>query len=264
MNDESGVRRRIQPASPRDNHVVYVHGTFAQGSRDEGNYAHGGGTMAQVLKHEFNAKTFSASDWDGGATEKARENAGKHLAQGLMKKFDGDERVHLVGHSHGGNVIGHALQELNANGRSVTSVTMLGTPHWDESVNPSWNANAMSAVRGRVTTFSSESDGIQTTGATLANAGDLSSPVPFGKPAKRTLDGDVLSPFLPHKVVNRDVTTFSKGSSARLDPQSAVGADHHSSLHDADVLENIFDHQVKRYQPKKAPPVPRPGKLKQD
>ena len=254
----SDLRRRtntrpmpdVAEPTPRTSHVVYVHGTFASGARDEGNYAHGQGEMAQVLKREHHATTFSAVEWNGQANEAARLAAGQHLAQGLLKKFDGGENVHLVGQSHGGNVIGHALQQLGGTGFGVASVTMLGTPHWDPAQDPSWNRAAASRVDGPITTLYSQSDRVQTLGATAANQVDSTSPI-HGS-AQRVLDPHTVAPFAPGKVINRDVTALGKG------------IDHHSSLHDADVLENAFGHQPALHQPPRAPFVPPLGKLKQD
>jgi alpha-beta hydrolase superfamily lysophospholipase len=76
--------------------------------------------------------------WSGANSELARERAAKALArtvQDLRRKF---EAVHIVGHSHGGNVANQALDRLRwgqeRSGRRVTRCVTVGTPFLKQRV----------------------------------------------------------------------------------------------------------------------------------
>lgn len=102
--------------------VLLVHGTFAnQADKSKGDnprwWEAGGDVWTKVneqLPDEFHvagdrrAEVFS---WSGENSERDRRASGRALFQHLMKLEFTNTRYHLVGHSHGGSVIWHCLQE---------------------------------------------------------------------------------------------------------------------------------------------------------
>jgi hypothetical protein len=71
--------------------------------------------------------------WSGENTHDARCAAGDRLAQ-VMREIaskDPDARIHLVGHSHGGNVVLRAVREVWGGSASrPATITLLGTPFY--------------------------------------------------------------------------------------------------------------------------------------
>jgi carboxylesterase len=64
--------------------------------------------------------------WTARNTHEARIVAGIDLAQEILEHCDGDQRVHIVGHSHGGNIALLAANRLPS-GR-ISSIVLLATP----------------------------------------------------------------------------------------------------------------------------------------
>jgi hypothetical protein len=251
MNDKSGLRKRttsgawkpvesveadkrIAKAQP---HVVFVHGTFAKDSDTGTGYAAPGQAFPQALRRHFGQTedpddktrvSYGTFGWSGSATEKARKEAGASLASWITdwRKDNPDRPLHLVGHSHGGNVIGHALGALDES-LSVDTVTMLGTPHWDPRQNPSWTRKSASRVKGEIFTAFSTRDKVQVEGAFAANELDLGADTPHR--IQRTLSASTLQN-----------TNVRNANSTPL--ISAV--EHHSALHDPKVFSDISKKNV--------------------
>lgn len=77
--------------------------------------------------------------WTGANSAIARDKGAIKLAQAVRKlsgKYDG--RIHVIGHSHGGNVANDAAVRLNwsrgRGGQKVASLTTVGTPFFRSSV----------------------------------------------------------------------------------------------------------------------------------
>jgi pimeloyl-ACP methyl ester carboxylesterase len=109
-------------------HVVLVHGTFARGaawtqpSRS---------TLCRRLRDELGDDvTFDAFEWSGENTHRARVLGGKGLAAHLedLIGYRRDRRIFVIGHSHGGTVITHALRHRPALARALDGVVFLSTP----------------------------------------------------------------------------------------------------------------------------------------
>src|SRR5262245_31098918 len=64
--------------------------------------------------------------WTARNTHEARIVAGIDLAEEIREHCDRDQRVHLVGHSHGGNIALLAANRLPIG--SVSSIVLLATP----------------------------------------------------------------------------------------------------------------------------------------
>ncbi|MCI0436384.1 MAG: alpha/beta hydrolase [Gemmatimonadetes bacterium] len=205
-----------------------MHGTYAQGSGQPGNYAHPSAPFAQSLRQMTRARSYSAFDWSGGDTQAARRTASERLAIGLEKKMSDSPgmRVNLVGHSHGGNVIGGALQQLN---RRVDSVTLLGTPHWEPSANPDWNADAARRVKGKIVNVFDPHDTVQTTLAQVRNTADAYATTP--NPVQRTLSGA----HLGRPTVNLD----ARVAGITVPSNALTGTAQHSNLHDPTVIRGV-------------------------
>jgi len=74
--------------------------------------------------------------WSGANSEKDRRRAGRKLATRLRKLERDGRSYHLVGHSHGGSVIWHALWQSNGRLPGLKSWTSVGTPFLEFS--PVW------------------------------------------------------------------------------------------------------------------------------
>ena len=79
--------------------------------------------LRRLFRDDCQVKEFF---WSGLNTHEGRLNAGADLARAIQKEKPG-HRIHLVGHSHGGNVALVAASELPAN--TVQSVILLANPH---------------------------------------------------------------------------------------------------------------------------------------
>jgi pimeloyl-ACP methyl ester carboxylesterase len=117
--------------------VLLIHGTFANRRSNEwwqpksdfcrqlDALLHKEGAAAQCWANI--APPFA---WTGKNSELARREAGRALAAQLaaLEEDNSIKRYHLIGHSHGGNVILNALGELPRNPKTLGAVVFLGTP----------------------------------------------------------------------------------------------------------------------------------------
>jgi hypothetical protein len=122
--------------------IVVVHGTFAKDAtwwRPDGEFCV---ALDKLLtKQGINARCWAASNkigyfsWNGGNSENERRQGGQALADYLETLANLDEigSIHIVAHSHGGNVVYRALFELSRTADkfapySVGEVVFLGVP----------------------------------------------------------------------------------------------------------------------------------------
>ena len=114
--------------------VIFIHGTGATAPNEEGGaWWQTEGILWRTLLRDYkDALVPQAFTWSGENSEAARRAAGRALGKSLKAFHAGRERVHLIGHSHGGSVIWHALQELDHVPRllaeTVSSWATVGTP----------------------------------------------------------------------------------------------------------------------------------------
>lgn len=124
--------------------VLLVHGTFAnKGNRELVDWWRPGSAFcrdldARLLAHGSPAKCWAEPAlrerrcfaWSGYNSEQERLKAGRALANQLatLERDDAIGRYHVVSHSHGGNVMLHALRELREAPRKLGEVIFLGTP----------------------------------------------------------------------------------------------------------------------------------------
>ncbi|MBS0243534.1 MAG: hypothetical protein JSS20_15260, partial [Proteobacteria bacterium] len=130
--------------------VVTVHGTFAHSTGEPSQAAdaqrapdlqwwQGGSTFEQDMRELLDAVPGMGSgklditryEWSGANSEMARREAGKGLFKVLKKLDDQGEPYCVVGHSHGGSVIGWALMEAAARKEPLNGLKRwitVGTP----------------------------------------------------------------------------------------------------------------------------------------
>ena len=162
--------------------IIYVHGTYAseefanteiRGLAPFDAKSGMGPAEERALKRlsGFQNATVIGFYWDGKAKSSARKDAAAQLYPQL-KLLSGQEIV-LVGHSHGGNVIGHALCMCLANDTTIHSVYLFATPIMT-GVGKAWieggSINRVGA--GGLHTFSHPKDTVQVAFARLGNRFD--------------------------------------------------------------------------------------------
>lgn len=129
---------RIEPSkAPHEDVLILVHGTGASRESGEGDrwWRHGS-TASTELKSRLPDDLFCSGPhevfhWSGENSERARIVAGRKLLVHLKSLEEKGQGYHLVGHSHGGSVIWHALQLATSQRKSLDhlrSWATVGTP----------------------------------------------------------------------------------------------------------------------------------------
>lgn len=131
--------------------VVTVHGTWAsdRGTREakwwEAHSAFSSAVAERLGRHSVDFK-FIEFAWSGANSDRARTAAAVALAKTLKKlTLDGCDNLHIVAHSHGGNVVEEAIARLNRfslvdwmRRRSIRpqirTVVSVGTPFFKTSI----------------------------------------------------------------------------------------------------------------------------------
>lgn len=154
---------------------VMVHGTLA---RDEP-WSSATGQFANRIRSQ-RAALGTRFEWSGARDENSRQAAGKQLSS-FLKDLSGDSLymrrdamgpqrgglieghrgVNVIAHSHGGNVLGHALNQRNT--PAIQDAFLLGTPsmYTQRRDNVSWSNNSLNRVTGRVHNLYSNWDPVQ-------------------------------------------------------------------------------------------------------
>ena len=116
--------------------IVTVHGTFASGPEEGEKWWQRG----SPFQHELSRRVAAADGgpvhidpfiWDGQNSETSRRAAGRGLFHRLAQLTAQGEPTVVVGHSHGGSVIGAALIEAAKHGATLSSLRAwftIGTP----------------------------------------------------------------------------------------------------------------------------------------
>ena len=107
--------------------TIFVHGTWSDPSTFKSDFKK---AVAQTLKDD-NQKNFS---WSGNNDVESRKGAGKELAQMIkkeIKNLEDGEKITIIAHSHGGNVVKYASQELSKG--ELDRVIFLATPHRNDA-----------------------------------------------------------------------------------------------------------------------------------
>jgi hypothetical protein len=115
--------------------IVTVHGTNASGPAEGESWWQKGGPFERDLRKwvqsEANDLQFEPLIWDGRNSEASRFEAGGRLAARIAELEKNGDRFCLIGHSHGGSVIAHALIRASRGGRPLAGLgkwITVGTP----------------------------------------------------------------------------------------------------------------------------------------
>jgi hypothetical protein len=117
--------------------LILVHGTYANRNSDEGtSWWQLGSTTTEGLLERLPAdvelpKHGEVFHWSGENSERERIKAADDLLHHLRKLEAEDTHYHLVGHSHGGSVIWHALRQSVLERRPLATLrswATVGTP----------------------------------------------------------------------------------------------------------------------------------------
>lgn len=117
----------LPPSNGEPEHVVVlVHGTFARGAAWTSPHSKLGGALKSSLHGDL---LLTAFEWSGRNSHEARLAGGSELAQGLrlLRKDHPSASLHVIAHSHGGNVVGYALRAPSVR-QGLDGVVCLGTP----------------------------------------------------------------------------------------------------------------------------------------
>lgn len=118
--------------------VVTVHGTndSAEGPDNDKKWWQPGSKFAERLKSQLAGKGLDADIvpvvWSGANSALGREQGANNLAKTIRRSARDYAGVHVIGHSHGGNVANHAAEMLGWGKRNrrrvLDSLTTVGTP----------------------------------------------------------------------------------------------------------------------------------------
>lgn len=185
------LRGQARDTPGASNVDVMVHGTFAHGA----DWAQPDSSFSRRVRNGRNAVTTSFQ-WSGSGVEQDRQAAGRQLAPFLRDTqrafIAGNRGTNVIAHSHGGNVLGHALSNHDVN---IDNAVLLATPAMSRGGNPniSWTDQGANRVRYGITGMSASDDLIQTVGAQAnewrndqANRGVLRSGRNFSRPNSPT------------------------------------------------------------------------------
>jgi hypothetical protein len=136
--------------------VVLVHGTYAARDADEGDdwWQRESGPwkelrdrLPQGVELPERGRLFH---WSGENSERARIKAASDLLAYLLRLESDGRRFHLIGHSHGGSVIWHALRLATLQQKSLKSLqswSTVGTPFLHHRTRGAWHlANIFNLV----------------------------------------------------------------------------------------------------------------------
>ncbi len=128
--------------------VILVHGTFAARNMDEGDSWWQRGSepwqgLSERLPSGVNLQNQGRLfHWSGENSERSRIKAAGDLLDEMLQLESSGRRYHLVGHSHGGSVIWHALRmaTLHKNAlEGLRSWSTVGTPFLQHRTRSPWH-----------------------------------------------------------------------------------------------------------------------------
>ena len=132
----------------RESIAILVHGTFAGSKENVGKqwWQSNSPFAAKLNKHLPKTVRPAEADeifrWSGKNSERARSKAASQLLCHLKEQEKAGKDYHLVGHSHGGSVIWHALKMATLNKQTLDGLrswTTVGTPFLQHRSRSAWN-----------------------------------------------------------------------------------------------------------------------------
>jgi hypothetical protein len=143
-------------AATADDLIILVHGTYAASDADEGaSWWQRGSEAWRALSEKLPPgtqlpKRGRVFHWSGDNSERARIKAAQDLLTFLLDLESKDRSYHLIGHSHGGSVIWHALRLARLQKQSLDrlrSWSTVGTPFLQHRTRGAWHvANLVNLV----------------------------------------------------------------------------------------------------------------------
>jgi hypothetical protein len=144
--------------------IITVHGTFAGNLRENPphHWWQSEATLAlQLIKKLGGGAVVSPFKWKdkertGPNRESERRIAGRQLFKELLELESKGTPYHLVGHSHGGSVIWHALKESTRAGKQLSclkSWTTVATPFIEFGPDGSWLRHLLGAIAAIVALY---------------------------------------------------------------------------------------------------------------
>ncbi len=136
--------------------VLLVHGTYSASTSDTGDgWWQCGSPTWKKLTEKLPADVHLAAEggvfhWSGENSERARSKAGSELLTRIRELESRGRSYHLVGHSHGGSVIWHALRQATLQRQQLSSLrswSTIGTPFLQHRTRGAWHvANIVNLV----------------------------------------------------------------------------------------------------------------------
>ncbi len=150
------MQNNPQATSASQDLVVLIHGTFAGRAANEGDswWQKGSAAWEELGKRLPEGTRLSEQGevfhWSGDNSERARIKAGTDLLEQILQLEASGRKYHLIGHSHGGSVIWHALRQATLRRKQLTGLrswTTVGTPYLHYRTSGAWSlANVGSLV----------------------------------------------------------------------------------------------------------------------
>jgi hypothetical protein len=137
-----------QAPTTREDLIVLVHGTFAGRETDDGDswWQRGSPTWDELQKRLPSgtrlAEQGEVFHWSGENSERARIKAAQQLLTHLLELESRGQSYHVMGHSHGGSVIWHALKSAELRRRPLEhlrSWATIGTPFMHHRTHSAWS-----------------------------------------------------------------------------------------------------------------------------
>jgi len=129
----------INAVDPDGRYIWFVHGTFSDNTTWNERGFNALGAWENVLQDRIwgglgvrQEEAFGNFNWSGGYSHYARRSAARRLAEqiAISHKYNPEELIQIVGHSHGGNVSIMAANILMEKyGIAVDRIVLLGTPY---------------------------------------------------------------------------------------------------------------------------------------
>ncbi len=137
-----------QATTTSDDLIILVHGTFAGRESDDGDswWQRGSPTWHELQKRLPSgtrlAEQGEVFHWSGDNSERARIKSAQQLLKYLLELESRGQTYHLMGHSHGGSVIWHALRLAELKRRPLEhlrSWATIGTPFMHHRTPSAWS-----------------------------------------------------------------------------------------------------------------------------